>query len=345
METVRESFVGKGTYRMMHRLGTVTGSICRGFYFVMPFTRPSIFESKGVDKVAVVVEMPDDVFPEEVQPRAVAEEFVQPVPDEEQPSADDEVAHDIEPAEQTEYQPDVTNDILSGLEFESKVQRMEAEVCVKDFRSKLVTVHKEALGRISRLPKPVAMEILQRLLLVRQDSLRVVQILNALSALTADDALEKGLFMDFLNDENPAVRLTALGAMSKHKDEESFFILSEFLEDTDAQVRRQALNLLSWTFDDKSASAVLTMLHDVDNHVKSTAIYLCASLKLRGAISPLISLLSDPDKDIQERAVKSLRKITDQHFAFKISTSAKNKEKAIQAWRLWWRSNQAGFET
>ena len=305
----------KSSYRVARCLGTVTGSICRGVCSIVPFMSPANVKENDMGERVHHIEF------------------------------DPWTAREPDMEERSEYEPAPVSDILSGLDFQNGVQLAETEVCVKDLHSELTAVRKKALDRICKLPKPVAVEILQRLLDTKLDSIRIIQVLNALSVLNDDAGMEKNRFLAFLGHERPAVRLAALAAVSKYEDEESFSVLSASIEDPHAQVRRQALNLLSWVYGHGSAPAVLAMLHDVDKNVKGRAIYLCASLRLREAISPLISFLSDPDKEIQERAVESLREITGQHFAFRASASAKSRKEAIEAWCSWWRSNQATFQT
>ena len=86
---------------------------------------------------------------------------------------------------------------------------------------------------------------------------------------------------------------------------------------------------------------MLTLLHDADNHVRKTAIQISGAFKLRDTISALITSLSDPDRKIQKSVVVSLRKITGENFGFKVTGSKKSKDEAVEAWRFWWRDNQA----
>ncbi|MFC1461984.1 HEAT repeat domain-containing protein [Verrucomicrobiota bacterium] len=311
----------------MRCLGTVTGYISEAFYVLVPFTRPDSSEYP---------------FEEDVEPPVQIEPMIEPMED---------LAYAVEPEEQTEhapgtaeernYRPDDIRDILSFIDFESKLQLMEAEVYVKDFHSKPKAVRRRALGRIAELPEPIAVEILRRILLIKQDSLRVVQILNTLAGLNDDGRLEKTLFVDFLDDPNPAVRLASLWAFAKYRDEDSLSLLTASLDDADPQIRRQALNLLSWSHQDRSSVFALKMLRDPDEHVRKTAIASCALCKLRHAVSPLITLLGDPDEEVRQCALDSLREITGQNFAFEVAASAEDRDKAIAAWRSWWRSNQA----
>ena len=244
-------------------------------------------------------------------------------------------------AKQRGYRPDDIRDILSFIEFDSRLQQMEAEVYVRDFHSQPKALRRRALERIAGLPRTIAVEIMRRLLLIRQDPLRTVQVLNMLGGLNDDGTLEKALFLDFLDDPNPAIRLAALWAFAKYRDEDSFALLTASLDDPDPQIRRQAVNLLSWSHQDKGSSFVLRMLRDPDSHVKRTAIACCALFRLRHSISPLISLLSDPDAEVQQCALDSLKEITGEDFGFEVFASAEERMDAIEAWRSWWRANRA----
>ena len=306
--------VRKACYGIMRCLGTATGLACEAFYFVVPFMRP------GEHEVPLRTGQRTDTGAQ--PPR-------------------EQTAETHAWASKREYRPEDIRDILSFINFETNLQRIEADVYVKDAYSKPKALRKRALSQIGRLPAPIAVEILRRLLLIEQDPLQLVRILNALSQLNENGGLEKSLFLDFLDNPNPAVRLAALGAFAGYRDDDSFSQLAAALGDSDPQIRRQALNLLSWRHRDRSASFMLRMLRDPDSSVRSAAVATCGALRLQQSISPLISLLKDRDREIRQRAANSLKEITGQDFGFKTTARTKDRDKAIAAWHSWWHSNRA----
>ena len=334
-EERKESCIVRTTYGIMRFLGLTTRSLCEGFYFIAPFMRPQKTETEAIEVNAECAQR-DLILTHSVR------EVTQPVEEAAHPV--DEV---IQKAEITKKPLEVTVDtdvLFEGIEFENKSERVKAEVSVKDFQSGLKDARANALEQLKKISKPAAIEILKKLLLCNEDHLRIIKILDTLSSLNDEGKLEKRIFADFLKRPDPALRRTAIRALAKYRDEESFSILSSCLEDKDAEVRRQTLNCLSWFFGVRCAPAVLKSLHDVNHRVRKTAILICGILKLRQSISALITLLSNPDKDIQKSAAASLRKITGQNFGFKVSSSEENKNAIIEDWRLWWRDNQTKFK-
>lgn len=232
---------------------------------------------------------------------------------------------------------------FKNIEFSSKLERIQAEVYVRDIESDDPTTRIEAVEQLKNLTKPVAVGILRRLLATKGSPARIVDHLNALSCLNGDASLDRKLFRDFLQHPNSSIRVAALRAVSVYRDDESFSILSSAVEDPDAEVRRQALNLQCWTYGDMCTGAVLALLHDPNGHVRRTAALICGTLKLNLSISALITLLSDVDASVQEQAVESLQKITGKNLGFDHSGTAASKKEAVEAWRFWWRDNQSTF--
>ena len=316
-----ESYALRKTYGLMRGLGAAAKYLSRGLFFMMPHSRPST-ETVYVKPAPVLH-----------RPETAASVTHNPAP-----------SSAIEPASPPVIRrPADTDLILRGIEFESKPESVRAEIYVRDFDSEQTLVRVKALDEIKRLSEPAAIGILQRLLTTKKDILQLIEILNSLSGLSIEENIDKSIFTGFLRHANPSLRLAAIRAISKYKDEEVFSMLSASLRDRDPEIRRQSLNLLCWTYGNRATTAVLTLLHDADNSVKKTAILICGSLKLKQSISALITLLSDPDKDIQKRASDSLKKITEEEFGFRVKGSDKDKNAAIEDWRFWWRDNQTNF--
>ncbi|MFT5207581.1 MAG: hypothetical protein ACI9CF_001337 [Candidatus Omnitrophota bacterium] len=234
--------------------------------------------------------------------------------------------------------------LLRDVPFMNDSQRLQSQVFLTDLNSKSPKVRAGAMREIKKLPTPIAVSILKNALAASDTRpVRRLSLLNALSAMNQDGAVGKDLFKEFLTHADAGQRLTALRALSKYKDSESVDILMNALHDKDGEVRRQALNLLFWNNPDACVASASTMLYDMDNRVRKTAISICGALKLRQCISPLITLLNDPEPSIQKSASESLKKITNQNIAFRVSANEKTKQKAIEAWSFWWRDNQATF--
>lgn len=232
---------------------------------------------------------------------------------------------------------------LKGILFEDVKEIPGAEIYVNDFNSNIGSIRKDALDQIKKLSQKTAIPILEKLLSNQNEPIKIAEILNTLGNMNEKGEISKEIFLKFLKNDFASVRLAVIRGMSKYKDEEGYELLVAALKDVDAENRRQALNLLCWIYKEKSDLLVLKMLHDMDNSVRKTAIQICGVLKLHQAVSPLITCLSDPDKEIQKIGEDSLRKITNQKFGFNVNGSPISKKNAIEAWRFWWRENQATF--
>ncbi|MBF0254740.1 MAG: HEAT repeat domain-containing protein, partial [Candidatus Omnitrophica bacterium] len=231
-----------------------------------------------------------------------------------------------------------------GVRFESKLEQVQADIYLKDFESSVPKVRARALDQIEKLSRAAAVGVLRRLLKAKaHDPIRQMEVLNALSSLDERGDMECQLFADYLKSHDASLRLAAIRAISKFKDEESFGILEKALKDSEPEVRRQALNLLFWTYGTRAASAALALLHDVDNHVRRTAIGIAAALKTRQAVSALVTALQDPSREIQKSASEALKKITGEDFGFKPTATEKARNEAVEMWKFWWRDNQATF--
>jgi hypothetical protein len=234
-------------------------------------------------------------------------------------------------------------DFFKDIEFKDELERVKADVFVKDFQSPMKDTRTKALERLKEIPRPQAVGILAKLLPGEEDPLRINEILDTLSSLDHEAKLKKRIFTDFLRHPNPILRQAALRALARYKDEESFSILSSCLEDEDAEVRRQTLNCLSWFFGDRCVPAALELLHDVSGHVRTTAAFICGAFKVPQSIPALITLLSDTEREVQKNTLASLKKITGHNFGFKITGRKRQKDAAIKKWHRWWHENYAKF--
>lgn len=256
----------------------------------------------------------------------------------------------MKPEETENGESDPVSDIrvdildLEGLfrcvQFENDLERVKAEIFVKDFDSQSADMRRGSLRQLSEISRPAAIEILKRLLSSRREPLDIAEILDALSGLNTEGALEKRMFARFLGHPNPILRQAALRALAKYRDEEAFSMLSSSIKDPDAGVRKQALNCMGWFFSGSCIPFVLKSLHDTDASVKKTAIRISRTLVLSQSVPSLLALLNDPDIEIQNGAVISLRKITGRNLGSKIYGSKKIKEAAVRDFRSWWRKNQ-----
>ncbi|MBF0533024.1 MAG: HEAT repeat domain-containing protein [Candidatus Omnitrophica bacterium] len=247
----------------------------------------------------------------------------------------------LQPIEQTvSGDPDA---FFRGIPFAEKDEYHRAEIYVRDFDSRLAPMRSEALDQIKKLSKPAAVAILKKLLGTETNAIKQVELLNALSMLNQPGDLDSGYFKGYLGEANPRIRLAALRAISKYKDEEALQILSAAIKDPAGEVRKQALNLICWNYGNRGIPYIMKMLHDVEDSIRKAAIQMCGTFKAQPAISGLITLLADADPDIQKAADAALRKITKQDFDFHPKGSPKHKEEAIEAWRFWWINNQATF--
>ncbi|HBR14198.1 MAG TPA: hypothetical protein DD723_01455 [Candidatus Omnitrophica bacterium] len=233
---------------------------------------------------------------------------------------------------------------LKGVEFENKAEQVRAEVYFRDLQSSSRTIRMEALREIKKLSRPTVVAVLEQMLSIEHDTLQIIEILNALAGIGDETLISKDIFKDYAGRQESGIRLAALRAISKYRDEESFNILTSYMKDKDAEVRRQMQNCLCWTFGERCLPFALNALHDADASVRKAASQIVGALKSHQAISGLITLLSDPKNDVQGSAAASLKKITGEDFNFKVTATKKNKEDAIESWRFWWRENQTEFE-
>jgi HEAT repeat protein len=233
---------------------------------------------------------------------------------------------------------------LRGIRFENKAEQVRAEVYFRDLQSPDRKIRMEAMAEIKKLSLPVVVAVLEQLLSIEHDALQVIEILNALASIGDVTLVPKKLFKNYAEHREVGVRLAALRAISKYRDEESFNILKSCIKDKDAEVRRQVLNCLCWTFGERCLPFAIDALHDAGASVRKAASQITGALKAHQATSGLITLLSDPEKDVQASAAASLKKITGQDFSFRPTASKRHREDAIESWRYWWRENQMKFE-
>ncbi len=232
----------------------------------------------------------------------------------------------------------------NGIEFDNRDVFLKAKIYVNEFDSTEAVIRLNALDDIKKLPSSLAIAILKKMLLLHGDSIRVMEIINALSSLNTSLRIQKNVFLKHLHDNNPRVRLAAIRALAKYKDQEGFSILSSAIRDKNAGIRKQSLNMLCWAYQDKCEKAVVTLLYDIDLDVKKTAVKFSSILKISQSVSPLIALLSDSDFEVQKSVVDALRKITGESFGFNATGSMRSKEDALSNWSRWWRENQSTFE-
>ena len=345
----------------MRFFGSILGDVREGVYVIVPFLRPK--EGKQKTQAPFVrplfvpkprreetpVYTPKAEVSHKYEPapapkpspfRAIFE-AVKPAPRE---KVEEKSAHHVvKRPEPTITKPFEGDSFLKGIAFHDRGEAIRAEVYVKDFNTGAPRRRREALEQIESFPRPMAVEILRRLMEGQKDSLVQMELLDVLSGLNNDGTLDKRFFKDYLKNENSILRLAAVRAFSKYKDEESFEILAAAMHDSDPEIRKRALSLILTSFEKRAAILTLRALTDPDTHVRKNAVSICGILRLKTAISSLISLLGDPEKEVQKAANESLKKITGEDFEFAANSSQAIKKGAIEGWRFWWRSHQSNF--
>ena len=346
--------VVNGTLRF---LGSITRNVCEGFYFFIPFLRP---EEKTEDSARRPIK-PAAPFVStlrvEVPPPIKFEALHKPSPEIKKASPIDAFFEAIKPAvrekveekpaepieKRSESKPVEADAFFKGIAFHDPGEAMRAEIYVKDFNAGSPKMRRDALGQIEQLPRPLAVEILKRVMKGQKDVLVQMELLDALSGLNQDGSLDKQFFREHLKSDNSILRLAAVRAFSKYKDEDSFEILVSATHDSDPEIRKRAMNSLLTSFEKRSVPYVMRALNDSDAQVRKSAVSICGILRAKPAISALISLLGDPERDVQKAANEALKKITGEDFDFIASSSQATKKGAIEAWRYWWRDHQSGF--
>jgi hypothetical protein len=343
------------TFRL---LGSVTRNVCEGIYFFLPFIRPSTEKTAEPHSHKPVVK----AHFESVSRAASADEIKKASPFKAIFQAIAPAVQAVEAPARTESRPvsvpapsyervekpavakvDSAEVTLKGLKFHDPVEAVRAEVYVKDFNSGTPRMRRDALDQIKGLPKGLAVEVLKRLMAEQNEALGQMEILDALSGLNDDGTLDKRLFKEHLKSPNTILRLAAVRAFSKYRDEESYEILQSATHDSDPEIRKRALSSILTSFESRTMPLALRALNDSDAHVRKTAAAICGILKIQQAISALITLLTDGEREVQKAANESLKKITGQDFDFNASGSQTSKREAVEAWRFWWRDQQASF--
>ncbi len=332
MEGIPRRRVEGTCYAAMRLLGSTARNLRDGFHSIAPFMWPEEMENDGG---GLVTTEPAGRQPVSVVAATPAERGLA------RREREEEVIRRVEDEERPERRRVEMEAMFKGIRFENKMDRVKAELLVKDVLSGQRETRAAALMHFNEISRPAATGILRALLRSQEDPVLLMETMDALSRLDEDRELEKAIFMSFLRRRDPGLRQAAVRAVSKYGDEEAFSILSSCLKDDDAGVRRLALDCLSWFYRDRCGALVISALRDPDEHVRKLAILICGSLRLPGPISPLITLLSDPSGEIQDSASASLRKITGQDFDFKSGSSRKRRDAAIEDWRFWSRNNLA----
>ncbi|MBF0479923.1 MAG: HEAT repeat domain-containing protein [Candidatus Omnitrophica bacterium] len=232
---------------------------------------------------------------------------------------------------------------LKGINFVNKAEQVKAEIYFRDLQSSSRALRVDALREIRKLSRPTVIAILEQLLAVETDTLQIIELVNALAAVSEDTSIPKTLFRKYISHSDAGIRLAALRAISKYKDEESFNVLTTYIKDKDPEVRRQMVNCLCWSFGEKCLPSIIVALHDSDASVRKAASQIAGVLKAKQAISGLITLLSDVSEEVQASAASALKKITKEDFEFKVNGTKREKDDAIEGWRFWWRENQTQF--
>ncbi|MBF0477927.1 MAG: HEAT repeat domain-containing protein [Candidatus Omnitrophica bacterium] len=233
---------------------------------------------------------------------------------------------------------------LKNITFVNKAEQVKAEIYFRDLQSSSRALRVDALREIRKLSRPTVIAILEQLLSVETDTLQIIELVNALAAVSEDTQIPKNLFRKYISHPDAGIRLAALRAISKYRDEESFNVLTTYLKDKDSEVRRQMINCLCWSFGERCLPYVIVALHDSDPIVRKAATQIAGVLKSKQAISSLITLLSDQHEEVQSGAAAALKKITKEDFDFKVTGTKREKDDAIESWRFWWRENQTQFE-
>ncbi|MBF0252337.1 MAG: HEAT repeat domain-containing protein [Candidatus Omnitrophica bacterium] len=349
MQAAQKTCIESATIGTMKLCGVVTKHITEGFYTVAPFMRPRKRIVKQVKPEvvtkSVIKEVPKVVPEVSIKPvirETIAEKAVPKVEIKKSFTQEAAKTADIEKniEEMLDSNPGYFDKMFSGITFNSKIEKVQAEIYVKDFMSKISSVREKALTQLKKMPKEISSKILISLLKEKNDVLQLGELLNTIASMNDDCSLDRKIFTEYLENENLSIRMAALRGIVKYKDDESFDILSKFAKNDVAEIRRQALNLLYWTYGNKCISMVMMHLHDIDNNVRMTAMQIASSIKIITAVSPLITYLSDPSIEIQKSANEALKKITNKDFEFNAKDSEKNKKEAIEQWRFWWRDNQ-----
>ncbi|MBF0571444.1 MAG: HEAT repeat domain-containing protein [Candidatus Omnitrophica bacterium] len=330
-----------GQNNLAHFLGAAVKGVEKEFNYLFTFGKSMPRQSFPKSSVSMPIPV--------VQPQAPSPVIIPTAPlvaTEESPLAEapPAVLERITPEPVAPKKPANRMVAMKDMAYANKTEEVEVEIYFRDLQSPSRAIRMQALRQIKKLSGATATAMLEDLLSREQDTLQIIELLNALAFISEEATTSKDVFKKFIHHQDTGIRLAALRAISKYHDDEGFNILVSFIKDKDPEVRRQILNCLCWSFGDKCVIYAVNALHDPDSGVRKAASQISGALKVPQAISGLITLLADPESDVQLTAAASLKKITGEDFGFKAKSTKRDKEDAIESWRFWWRENQTKFK-
>jgi hypothetical protein len=107
----------------------------------------------------------------------------------------------------------------------------------------------------------------------------------------------------------------------------------------DEAARKKARDALRQRFTRLTAKSLLNYLKDTDPEVRRAAALASAEKDLRQHIPAIIGRLSDSEPSVVRAAHAALKALTEKDFGPAADATAEETEKAIAAWKAWWRNN------
>jgi hypothetical protein len=107
----------------------------------------------------------------------------------------------------------------------------------------------------------------------------------------------------------------------------------------DDDTRKKTREALIQRFRRLTAGSLLNYMKDIDPEARRAAILASAEKDLREHIPIIISKLSDPEPGVARAAHAALKALTEKDFGPAANATPAETDKAIAAWKGWWRKN------
>ena len=107
----------------------------------------------------------------------------------------------------------------------------------------------------------------------------------------------------------------------------------------DDAARKKARDALARRFTRLTPRSLLNYMKDVDPEARQAAVLASAMRDLRAHIPVIIAKLSDSEPGVVRTAHAALKAMTEQDFGPAADATGEETDKAIAAWKAWWRKN------
>ena len=157
----------------------------------------------------------------------------------------------------------------------------------------------------------------------------ILLLCAALSLSGCDTRIKKDIRN--LDHKRVGVRLHAIEALARNRDQRSIRALNGVINDPDTRVRLKAIEVLGVIRDPSSVAPLLTKIDDREQIIRLAAIETLGQLKDPRAIESLSSLLTRPDPNVRVTTITALGEIGSICCIEKISECLNDDDKYIRS--------------